>query len=776
MNTFLPWPRWVAALSVAVAALPAAVASGQGEPYDLFFSTRYVDLPLSAHWQHPGGLHLGRDSTYLITAYWRWGGAPATPEMGQALDKLLNWRATTVEPGAPPLKTQDAAEAWFKASEAAWRQISPKAAAAASAPGMVELVNGRQGSEFESQPTCYADTFDRARLTLAARLKAHAAEKAALKLWLEAQAAVIQTCGSQAAALPPLPKDAPLWLRQDHAWQTAAQQFHAGDWEAADKTYTAIQADASSEWRPWAPYMRLRIALRSGPPEGDASAATREVNALTEAVLADPRAQHLHASARRLRLTWGYRLQPEAGRTQALLQQLQQPGQPDEAAARLLLYRGASRWDLPAVDAYRKGRDDPQTTDLGRWLLSLNALGGEAALQLEIGLDAWQRWQRQGHPAWLLLASRALPWKHPQQVAVQAALAKLPMSHPAAYAARLERALVFYQAQRWGAQALLGTELQALPPYKASVSERNVVSALTLPAADSWARWTALALREPLGQADPENIEPSGVNPKPTKPEGASSLDEDVVAQLNLSVPLAQWLELSGDKRLAPGLRQSLLETLWTRAILTQRWKVAREAARRLLAWPGAQPAPLLASTVTLGDDEQAWRSVLVARLISPTEVVQGPFLRPPMYNNPTLPDAMAPTPWYGAGGQGGRLGDGGEKWCSTDAVSLAKLKATKPLLFLNAEQRAAQEDDQRAVLALPSDAIWLAQQALALKAQRADDPLVPDALALAVRLSRSTCAEAAVGTWSKRAFETLQRDYPRTTAAKTTKYWYSGR
>jgi hypothetical protein len=55
-------------------------------------------------------------------------------------------------------------------------------------------------------------------------------------------------------------------------------------------------------------------------------------------------------------------------------------------------------------------------------------------------------------------------------------------------------------------------------------------------------------------------------------------------------------------------------------------------------------------------------------------------------------------------------------------------------------------------------------------------DPLVPQALSLAVKMARYTCPDKTVGDWSRKGLQVLHANYPKSTWAANTPYWYGGR
>ncbi len=83
--------------------------------------------------------------------------------------------------------------------------------------------------------------------------------------WLAAQNTVFTNCtqASKTANLPePAPANASLWLKQDRAYQIAAANFYALNYDAAITEFREIADDKASPWHTIAPYLVARAMLR----------------------------------------------------------------------------------------------------------------------------------------------------------------------------------------------------------------------------------------------------------------------------------------------------------------------------------------------------------------------------------------------------------------------------------------------------------------------------------------------------------------------------------
>jgi hypothetical protein len=226
----------------------------------------------------------------------------------------------------------------------------------------------------------------------------------------------------------------PTWRRQDHAYQTAAAQFYAGDYAEADQAFAAIAQDSTSPWRPLARYMALRILARQHvspeergadtlPSEAERKQLERRTQRLSQTLLADASLAPWHASILRIRESLLLRYRSPEARLQLLSQQLSNPEDP-ATAARLNLLAQASRvcyWN-------NCPRPNPKSQtpggDLLAWLnVMLNiAERGEGDRSIPLHETAWQRYQQHPRPAWLFASAVHMPPGDERQKVLQAVL------------------------------------------------------------------------------------------------------------------------------------------------------------------------------------------------------------------------------------------------------------------------------------------------------------------------------------------------------------------
>ena len=366
-----------------------------------------------------------------------------------------------------------------------------------------------------------------------------------------------------------------------------------------------------------------------------------------------------------------------------------------------------------------------------------------------------------------------------REAELQAALAAVPEDHPARFAATQLRAQRMFAQGRYKEVRELVAASADSPLIAHSLSGQNLVKALLLPTAASEEEWRRLAIRPVVARRDPEAMEA-----KPSAVPLASAFDEDVVRFLNTRAPLAMWLRLAAEPALAPALRDSLLETAWTRAVVAGDYATARRAAQMRIASPPQAGAAKGADTIAgirrsaelPETDAAAWRHLLLERMASTTEVLSPPHWPAAEGIRPT-PLKLGVGPVYSERSTVGSYG----KWCRPLGVPTTGPQAATAAdfempAFLPQEERSRQAALVEKLRTVPQDSIYFTQESLALMQRARTDPLVPQALSVAVKMARYTCQDKAAGDWSRKGLQALRTNYPNSPWTAATPYWYGGR
>lgn len=787
MRRFPHLPRRAAAVALALLATwmggPAA-ASGGGLPEDLYFLSQRPDLPTREFITGPGSFQPEHRAPYQVVWWWHLTGVPIPDTAVAPLAAVLDGIHRDRWPG----ENESARQAWQEARSRALAQLGQAPPAGDDGSGLPPW----NAATFSSADGCYADAFRNAIATLADRQARHPQARGALLRWLQGQDRVFSRCGGGPAepdSLPDAGSDAPAWLQHDLAWQEAAGQFYGGELEAAATAYAAIAEEAASPWRHLAAYMQLRVLARQHPgpdasdPHGspaEAEAAARqaalseEVTALSDSLLRRAPLAPLRSSIVRLREALLIRHLPLPERLLRLVDGLRAPRDGDTAAARLLLLNQTLRdCSLARCRQPLAGREP----EMLRWLYTVRGRPGQEGDVLAPDWQAresWAGYQRTGALPWLFAAARFLPPADRRQARLSAALARLPQRHAGHFAARLLRAGTLHHAGRHAEVRQLLEPLLDAAPARHGASDHNLLAALLLPSARSEAEWLRWALRTPAGRRDPESGE---VRPADA---AAAGLDHDATLALNTRGSLALLLRLGREPRLNPALQLELLEAAWTRAVLAGEPARAREAGAALLQHYAQLPAKAasvgwLRQAEALSDSDSAgWQRLLLGRLADAADVAHPPHLRGPADWAIALPlppaDGQAEPPRAAGPSSYG-------KWCDpfgrTGGTLPANRQAAQPFGFLDAAEQQQQQQEAQRLLQVPQDSIWMTQAALALMERAPRDPLVPQALSVAVRLARYSCMGQGSGAWSRRGLQALHKHYPGSPWAARTRYWY---
>jgi hypothetical protein len=531
---------------------------------------------------------------HLVIAYDYLNGRKLTPEeqiQADAAEHAIGWEAYRDNPLPKPLPAERGLERWKTARIA----VMP---AGFNAP---ETDRKLPGVDYESFTNCFDDAFLTAANTLDSRAKAHGSSSPEVLDWLHAQDAVFSNCGDK-GTLPQLaPSNAPAWLMQDRAYQRAAANLYATNFDAALTGFRAIAADHASPWTTLAPYLVARTLIRQTtlPPAvyGDdqkAAADKARVKAgfaaalqQIDTILHDPAMKSIYPSTQNLRDLVAARVEPEA-QAQVLAQRLTAPAhgldlrhnlidlnyilnnQPQEtktpstksdpAGLLAFLQTMATPTAPPAGTFYESAKPEPPDQTRAR-----------LANQRAAAQTAYSQWQSSKRPAWLVAAlSLAQPGD-----SFAAALIDATRSIPAGSPAYTS---VTYQRLRLTSSSVaMRGEATALLPAVEKTESRSSINLFT-----TFLTRTAPTIADYLKTAPvlPASSDYDGAYnsaseiPTPElcgpKLEAARTylFDENAATIFNQRLPLRLLREAVVSEALPPNLRFQLANATLTRAVL----------------------------------------------------------------------------------------------------------------------------------------------------------------------------------------------------------------
>jgi hypothetical protein len=765
----------------AMIALPFVTtqACGPEFPTPIFTNFKAPDGPMESYAKgNLGLLERGYDHIYLYVAYRNLIGKTFSEKEAKSI-----W-GSGGQPDQGPAQTgpTDWIKAWSAARAAVAGNSGEPNLGFHDDTGIYRVIQ-KTGAYVEYY-NCLQGAFQNAVAVLNRRTAEFGAESPYVKQWVDAQDQVFENC-SGGMGNPPKPSTAmiptaasqsdPQVIREDRAYQIAAAHFYAGDFGEARTEFAAIADDPASPYDTIAPYLVARTLVREGTLDNDmgqnAQALAQAEQKLQE-ILADERLAKIHGAARaelgfvEIRLH-GKERAKELGA--ALLNDEMDSDFCQELTDYLWLLDNSPR-DLGAASSSAiadQHASKPGTistaTDMTDWILSFQS-GPDFQYPLT-------RWERTGSLPWLVAAiSQEWP-TDPEAVQLEAAALKVPSDSPAYVTVTFHRLRLLAQSghedeARQGIDAILakaGTNL--------SQSGGNEFLALRMSLSTSLEDLLRYAPRVPSDMTND-----SAENP------GGPLFDSDGAAVLSEDLPLQMLANAARSTELPVRLRKEVAIAAWTRAVLLNDDRAAREIAPQLAAVAPELQKPL--------SEYPAEKSASARQFAAVFLILRFPGLRPFVtgglprfsFDGPEQLDAIDPyrDNWWCMIGPTAAGSPFTQNFYTMYAKLSPPLREVYPNgqiplpTFLNASQREALGKERSILQALPSAPTWLAQQVLGWAKSHPDDARVPEALHDAVRASRYGCFGAESGKLSKEAFELLHSRYPNSPWTQQTPYWFN--
>jgi hypothetical protein len=573
---------------------------------------------------------------------------------------------------------------------------------------------------------CGDDAFRSAAATLTEHGRAGASHDD-LRAWVAAQDEVFANCSSAARWQPDPPGQKPQvpsaagasaapWMQADRAYQIAAAEFYAGQFDAAAADFRRIADQRDSPWHAIAPYLAARALIRKATLV-DAGAAPAAQDQLRK-VLAATDAAPWHESARGLQHYLRLQSDPKAALND-LARDLQtlKTGIAESVNDYRLVF---DRLDNRQLNA-------PRDEDLTDWIVTFQT--GPAG-------HAAEKWHATHSLPWLVAALASSD--HPDSEMLAAA-GHVPDASPAYL-------ILQYHRLRHLPPDEARPGLNAMLRRKMEVSPRNMFLAERMGLARNWDEMLRDAPRSEAGTLVAESFE------EPAKGRPMSYFDDDAARILDRQAPLAILRQAAQNPSLPKNLQLEVAGAVWVRAIMLNDTEMAKDVTPVL-----ASLAPNLKPQLDqyLAAKDEAARVFEAVWLL-----LNNPGMRPSIGSG-----AGRPTPTH-------RIDNFRDNWwCPADKTPAGASDAS----FVSTAQRAETRRQRERLDTFPAASTFMAQQALAWAEAHPDDPRIPESLRLAVRAARFACGgDQQTDRWAKRAFRLLHDRYPQTDAARRTPYWYS--
>jgi hypothetical protein len=612
----------------------------------------------------------------------------------------------------------------------------------------------------ENYLNCPDPAFKNAVLTLNKRADAWGKQSPSLLDWIHAQDAVFSNCAGKIATTPaPAAGESPALLHADRAYQSASAAFYAKRFDEAAQQFAAIASDKASPWMDWGTYLSARATVRKAfamgkatdPYSGDVASydpdTMKDAEQMLQTLLAHPNPAPSRAIVLDELNFIRIRTEPEK-RLAEICAALAGPGPDANFSNDLADLNWALIKHVPIKDP------PPLLAWIDAWRDS-----GSASAALAV-------WQQSHALPWMVIAMvKAGPSDGtvPQLMAAAETIKPGTPAYDTVFYHRVRLLIGLHRADE--ARALLDPALAALrnqPPD----SYRNALLGERMAVARSFSEFLTYAPRTALqtlsqGAADLCSVRAHARNNFADCPEVKHPLafDDDAVQVLNQRTPVRLLIEAAKTQTLSQNLRQDLAVVAWTRSVLLLDTKSATDVA------------PLLPKSLGISTDSSVGFAANLAILHNPGI---RPYLEPGVSRVASYSyfDEFRNNWWC-------------KPWGAADE-SQGQGPKKAPLRFASfatEDEQAHADAEYQRLQKLPDSAAVIGQRVIDYAREHADDPQVPEALALTVRAGHYACQ-----TWtangdanekgtstavSKAAFQLLHGRYPKSPWAAKTPYYY---
>lgn len=693
--------------------------------------------------------------SYLYVAYRYLSGSSFNPQEQKALVELwhdridLRW----------DLGESDWIKAWLATREKV-KGLTP--------PKEIDVYRHREKpNEYETYLNCQKDAFDTAIKTLEARIASAGAENPAVRSWVEAQDMVFANCSEGKDIPPPVEQSADALSRADRTYQVAAANFYAANFDEAKRSFEEVLGDNSSPWQQAAPYLIARTLVRKASlgPVDSRVASLSEAEIRLKNIASDRKLQSSHAAANRLLDLVRLRLHPK-DRLHELSHTLSTRTDSKSLKQDLWDYTVLLDQFFDNEDGERKteiAEDITAGDDLTDWLATIQD-GAERSLS-----HALERWHQSHSSPWLVAALMKLNGKNANATELIASAMKIlpgDVTFPTAkyHAARL----LMESGQSNQARTLLD---RLIKDNRSEFDESgvNLLLGLRMKLAANLNEFFTYAPRLPAALSwndDGREVpaESSELSDESKTQQGKLLFDADAAGGINRQLPLALLKEAARTSTLPPNLKRDLVQATWLRAVILGDFLSADELVPSLKS-----AVPEISSLL---DDYASTKQLDAKRFSAIYAWLKFPGLEPVVDQGIGRTTELNQQDVYRDNWWCGATYEPGSSEENDQSAATTSVNADPPSFLSRAQVQAAQREytQRRAIGAAPN---YLCKQVVDWGTKNPADPRVPEALHLAVNSTRHGCTDKDTGRWSKTAFDLLHRQYPKSSWARKTPYWF---
>lgn len=721
----------------------------------IFVFTKHPDFPLE---KFAGG-KLGIVTptwarSYLVVAYRTLAGNPLSESEAKDVKSLWDDRLNLTSSSDDSGTTK-------------WIEARKKVPGATALKEVQTYRNQEKPHEYEEFLNCQQDAFQTATATLDEKIKKYGTDSTQVRDWLYVQDIVFLNC-HEGTRIPDPSTDQDALVRADRAYQIAAANFYATNYDQAKQQFDTIAKDKTSPYRIVSPYLAARAMLRKGSfaekPE-DRGPALAEAEDRLNAVLKDSSLKLSHHAAGRLLNLVRVRLHPEE-KAHDLAHVLMKKDASDDFKQ--------SVWDYTVLLDKLIGEDDTgkkppipaglTSDDLTDWIIAVESDAPGAADH------SIQRWEQTKSLPWLVAAVINTQGKDAKLNQLLTAAAAVNPSSPAFATVTFHRIRLLKEANRMAeARAVLDKTLSG-DRQQLSISAVNMFLSERMLVAQNIDEFLRSAQREAAGFSDDNDGREIPMEPKEaeqTVGDRKVFFDLDAANVFNKAMPVAIMMDAARPNTLPSHLRKDVAQAAFVRAALLDDHETAMQAAGLLQdMYPPMKQFLTAYERATTPDARR-----FAAGFLSLKFPGVRPFVSAGIGRTSAIDDVDSyrdnywctepPTPQLGS------LSD-------EDPQEQNKKRPVVAPEFLKVSQTLAARQFA-ALQALGTAPNYLCRMAIDWAEKNPTDPRSPEALHLAVRSTRYGCTDKDTGRWSKAAFDLLHRRYPNTTWANNTKYWFKG-
>ncbi len=730
-------------------------ACGPTFPNAVFTNPKHPDLPLEKYIRGDlGVLHPAYTESYLYVAYRVLIGTGFDAAEQQVVLAYWNfWLGDRPYSEPQPPAVSD------------WLAVRKKVAGAGPAPA----INAFRAvpKEYFQYLNCPDDAFRAAVDAFKKRSEQFGIGSGEVRDWVQGQDAVFANCSGPQVIPAALTGAANPVIRADRAYQIAAANFYAGNFDQAEEMFRAIARDSSSPWRRIAPYLAARTLVRKATLNGKSSEPDLALLARAEeqlkSVLADGALMEIHPAAARLLDLVRFRLRPEE-RLQELSQAVLKKGSGTTLKQDL--------WDFRML-LDRAPRES--LSDLPDWIFTFQQAGGKA---LDHSLE---QWEKTPSLPWLVASVSKIGPNHPAVNRLLEAAAKIQPESPAYPSVAFHTVRLLIESGRKDQARRMLDDVLSRRRAAFPQSSVNLLLGERLALAGSFDEFLRFASRVPAAfccELDEKDLSTDMVQRWLKAVPGRALLDVDSIKVFNQRMPVSLLRDAAKSDALPAHIRRDLALAAWARAALLDEAAIVGDVATVLESHAPEMRPYLSAYSQAASKGSRAFAAVFLMLHFPGTRPYVGvgigrdtPLDKIDEYRDNWWCQAelsrtvKAPPSWDDLHSEWGKQDQRGRKPEPDPSLPFRT--------FLTEAQKTAAKREWETVAAIGAAPNYLSRQVLEWAKANPADPRVPEALHLAVRSTRVGCTDKESSKWSRAAFELLHKQYPQSSWAAKTKYWY---